>query len=98
MDGLPLHDLLADHLPGGVYYPSSLWDPGNCGSPGSWQSSTATITAFCKTFQVAAGATYVMNEIRFDQSLSGKAVTIVFTHQPVGGGATSTSTINVTVP
>jgi general secretion pathway protein G len=77
---------------------SSLWDPGTCGSPTSIQSSTATITAFCKAFQVTAGATYVMNEIRFDQNMSGQAITIVFTHTPVGGGTASTSTINVTVP
>jgi general secretion pathway protein G len=77
---------------------TDVWDNWNCGTPNGDQSSPASLTVLCKTVQVGAGANYTFDEFDFDGGISGMDVTIVFTHQQVGGGPVHTSTVNVTVP
>jgi general secretion pathway protein G len=77
---------------------TDVWDNFNCGTPNGDQSSPASLTALCKTVQVGAGGTYTFDEFDFDGAISGMDVTIVLTHQQVGGGPVHTSTVNVTVP
>jgi general secretion pathway protein G len=78
---------------------TDVWDNFSCGIPtGGNQSTPASLTTLCKTVQIAAGATYTFDEFDFDGAIGGMDVTIVFTHNQVGGGPVHTSTINFTVP
>jgi len=76
---------------------NTLWDKEDCGVPTNSQSSPATITSFCSSINVSSGADYYIGELKFEDSVSGNSVTVVLTHQPSGGGA-STSTITFTAP
>ncbi|MBI5137968.1 MAG: type II secretion system protein GspG [Nitrospirae bacterium] len=75
-----------------------LWSDGGCGTPDGSQSSPATLTAFCETITVPTGGSYWFTELRFDQDINGKNITVVYTAEPVGGGASATSTITFTAP
>jgi general secretion pathway protein G len=69
-----------------------------CGVPNGQQATPASLTTLCKTVQIPAGGTYTFDEFDFNGAISGMDVTIVFTHNQVGGGPTHTSTLNFTVP
>ncbi len=77
---------------------NTLWDDDGCGEPGGKLTSTATLTGFCETMTVPAGGSYWFGKLEFDEDINGKNISILFTTQPVGGGASTTSTISFTAP
>ena len=84
-------DARAQESVGFMYY-------SGCGVPNGQQATPASLTTLCKTVQIPAGGTYTFDEFDFNGAISGMDVTIVFTHNQVGGGPTHTSTLNFTVP
>jgi len=85
---------LASNCSGG----SDLWRNTGCGKPDGSQSSPAQLTSFCKGVVITSGATYTFNEVNFSGDMRGEPITVILTHQPAGGGPSSTSTINFNVP
>ncbi|MBI5137937.1 MAG: Ig-like domain-containing protein [Nitrospirae bacterium] len=78
---------------------SNLWRSDGCGKPDGIKSSPVTLTEFCKDVVIPAGGTYGFNQFRLDNGdLRGETITAIFTHEPVGGGTPSTSSITVVVP
>lgn len=77
---------------------TNLWNAGTCGTPGTNQATPTSLTAFCKAFQITAGATYTIDEFDYSGNIAGMTVTVVLHHQTVGGGPPHTSTFVLNVP
>ncbi|MFQ5510014.1 MAG: invasin domain 3-containing protein [Leptospirillia bacterium] len=78
---------------------SELWKASGCGSPDGQLGSPAVLTTFCKNIVLNQGQTYTFNEVKVkDTDMRGDTVTLIITHEPVGGGTAKTSTITILVP
>jgi hypothetical protein len=78
---------------------SDVWRYNACGKPDGRQSSPATLTDFCKSIIIPQGAYYTFNSVEFRSvDMRGQPLTVIITHQPLGGGSSATSTIDFTTP
>jgi prepilin-type N-terminal cleavage/methylation domain-containing protein len=78
---------------------SDLWRSNGCGKPDGDQSSPATLTSFCKSVVIPQGTSYTFNSVQFQNpDMRGEPMTVIITHEPVGGGTTATSTLSFSLP
>jgi prepilin-type N-terminal cleavage/methylation domain-containing protein len=78
---------------------SDVWRYNACGLPDGRQSSPATLTDYCKSLTISQGTYYTFNSVQYrNVDLRSQPVTVIITHQPLGGGPSATSTITFNEP